>query len=356
MEHFPSFSVIVEWENVRFAGNARAVRTLRALISQIRELEGELDRRPELIILYEKGAATPDTIERALALASAANAPVDITLHATEGSNYYGQKNEGAEIASRDYLLFLDSDVVPEAGWLRELLGSVQVGVDVVAGSTYVEPTSFFGRAFGLFWFFPLRSPSLGLVETKFFYANNVIFKRKLFLAHKFPDLPLYRGHCGALGIALRSEGVRLYQQTNARVAHPPPYPSHFVHRALSEGYDATIREQLKGTQAELGIPELKRQLKGLRTRINQRIDGMEVGRSERTAAMMLGKAYYFLRFVGQLWAQRSPEQAQRMLGIRRFEALPSAQNQQLSPPPPQSRSRRSSNVPAEEERSLERS
>lgn len=337
MQHFPSFSVIVEWENVRLAGNARAVRTLSELLAQIRELAEEIDGQPELIILYEKGAATPRSVERALSLASADDAPVDISLHATEGSNYYGQKNEGAEIASREYLLFLDSDVVPEAGWLRAMLGSLRRGVDVVAGSTYVEPDSFFGRAFGLFWFFPLRSASRGLIETKFFYANNVIFRRKLFLANKFPDLLLYRGHCSALALTLRRQGIRLYQQTDARVAHPPPFPTHFVHRALSEGFDVTMRARLTGTQKDLGTRELRRQLQALQTRIKNRMQHLKVGRSELAAAMMLGRTYCLLRFAGQLWAARSPEQAQRMLGIRTFRVLPSATNRPLSPPPLQS-------------------
>ena len=337
MQRFPSFSAIVEWENVRLAGNARAVRTLRALLSQIGELAEEIDQRPELIVLYEKGSASPKSVENALSLASADNAPVDISIRPTEGSNYYGQKNEGAEIASRDYLLFLDSDVVPEAGWLRSMLGSLRKGVEVVAGSTYVEPTSFFGRAFALFWFFPLRAPSRGLIETNFFFANNVIFERKLFLANKFPDLPLYRGHCTALAMSLRNQGIRIYQQTNARVAHPPPFPTHFVHRALSEGYDVTMRERLWGTQKELGTQELRRQLELLQVRINQRMEHLEVGRSEKAAAVLLGRAYHLLRFAGQKWAARSPEQAQRMLGIRGFQALPSAKNQLRSSPPLQS-------------------
>jgi glycosyltransferase involved in cell wall biosynthesis len=323
VRRFPSFSAIVEWENARLAGNARAIRTLRELCRQIRELTDEVDERPELIILYEKGVVKPATIETALSSASAGDAPVDVRLHATEGSNYYGQKNEGAELASREYLLFLDSDVVPEEGWLRALLGSLQAGVDVVAGSTYVEPDSFIGRAFGLFWFFPLRSPARGLIETRFFFANNVIFRRELFLDYKFPDLPLYRGHCTALGNRLLRQGVRLYQQTNARVAHPPPNGTHFIHRALSEGHDVAMRARLQGRECDLGMEELRRQLQGVQKRINNRLKNVEVRRSERAAAIMLGKVYCVVRFAGQLWAARSPENARRALGIRTF-GLPS--------------------------------
>lgn len=309
--------MILEWENARLSGSARAIRTLRALFSQTSELAEELDRRPELIILHEKDVVNRQTIERAVS--AAGNVPLDLTIHATEGSNYYGQKNEGAEIASRDYLLFLDSDVVPEAGWLRAMLGSLGNTVHVVGGSTYVETDSFFGRAFGLFWFFPLRSPSRGLVETGYFYANNVMFLRKLFLAFKFPDLPLYRGHCSVLGAILKRRGIRLYQQTNARVVHPPPSALHFVHRALSEGYDITTRARMAGKERDLGTHELRRQLGELRTRIDRRSELMKVGRNERLAATMLGRTYCLLRFAGQVWAARSPEHAQHRLGIRTF-------------------------------------
>lgn len=331
MRRFPSFSVIVEWENARSAGVARATRTLGELFLQIGELIEEIDRRPELIVLYEKGVVAAETIEAALSSAGIGNAPVELRLHATEGSNYYGQKNEGAQLASRDYLLFLDSDVVPEGGWLRAMLGSVGNDVHVVAGSTYVEPSSFFGRAFGLFWFFPLRSPSRGLIGTCFFYANNVLFLRKLFLKFKFPDLPLYRGHCAALGATLQRRGVRLYQQTNARVMHPPPSALHFIRRALSEGYDVTTRARMAGAQKDLGADELRRQLEAVKTRIENRSKVMIVERSERRAATMLGRAYCLLRFAGQVWASRFPEHAQHTLGIRSFGISASRQETSAS-------------------------
>ena len=324
MRPLPSFSAVVEWENARLTGAERATRMLRALVAQTRDLLGELEERPELIILYEKGVIAPEVIETSLSRACRSEVPLELRFHATEGSNYYGQKNEGAELASRDYVLFLDSDVVPEPGWLRAMLGSLRGGVEVVGGGTYVETGSFLGRAFGLFWFFPLRAPSKGLREANFFYANNVIFRRELFLAHKFPDLPLYRGHCAILANRLHKHGVRLYLQTDAIVAHPPPNPKHFAHRAVSEGYDLTIRRRLLGQPAPLGREELRLQLGRMRTRIDKRLGQIKVGRGEAAAARILAGTYCLLRFAGQQWAARSPEQAQRMLGIRTF-CLPSA-------------------------------
>lgn len=317
MPLLPSFSAVVEWENARQAGAKRAIRMLRELFSQVGDLAGQLGKPPELIILYERGVVAPDTVEAALRQAGASEARLDVRLHATEGSSYYDQKNVGAELALRDYVLFLDSDVVPEPGWLRALLGSLRNGIEVVAGSTYVDTTSFFGRAFALFWFFPVRSPSLGLKQVGFFYANNVLFRRQLFLAHKFPDMPLYRGQCAALGARLLRRGVGLYLQTNARVSHPPPSPRYFAHRALCEGHDLIAYGRMFGQPERLGFQEFVRHIRAVRERINVRLNRVKVGRREAAAARILGDAYCLLHFVGRHWAARSPEQARRILGIR---------------------------------------
>lgn len=330
MRQFPNFSVVVEWENARLAGAERATRMLRELISQTEELARQIAGRPEMIILFEKDVVPSEVVEQALKQAWSDDPPLDIRLHATEGSDYYGQKNEGALLASRDYVLFLDSDVVPEPGWLRALLGSVRPGVEVVGGSTYVDPTTFFGRAFGLFWFFPIRTPANALREARFFYANNVIFRRDLFLAYRFPDLPLYRGHCEVLGNRLLGNGIKLFLQTGARVSHAPPNPRHFVHRAFSEGYDAIVRARIAGRPAGTDRAEMRRQLANVRKRVTNRSQQMNVGRREIAAALTLGQTYCLLRFAGQRWAVRSPQGAQRALGIRQLP-IPSAPEERLS-------------------------
>src|SRR6185295_6738629 len=221
--------------------------------------------------VFDRSAIPRETIEAAIAECGA-DGPFELRFHAVEGSDYYGQKNEGAQTASRDYVLFLDSDVVPESGWLRTLLGSVRPGVDVVAGSTYIEADTFSGRAFSLFWFFPLRGPSNGLQQTRHFFANNVLIKRDLFLAHKFPDLPLYRGQCTILSAKLLRSGVKLYLQTDARVAHPPPSRKTFVHRALCEGYDAIIGPKVTDHPAGAGGRDLPAQLANLEARVTSRL------------------------------------------------------------------------------------
>jgi hypothetical protein len=57
------------------------------------------------------------------------------------------------------FFLFLDSDVIPQAGWLKFLLGSLDnnPAVEVVAGNTFLDLSDFMGRAMALSWLFPLR-------------------------------------------------------------------------------------------------------------------------------------------------------------------------------------------------------
>lgn len=158
MPLLPSFSAVVEWENAKLAGAARATDMLRILLAQSAELGAQLEQPPELIILYDGDAVSAGDIEAALAAAGAAARPIDVRIEAVTEASYYQQKNIGAALASREFVLFVDSDVLPELGWLRALLGSARAGADVVGGDTYVDPATFIGRAFASFWFFPPRS------------------------------------------------------------------------------------------------------------------------------------------------------------------------------------------------------
>lgn len=318
MRRYPSISAIVEWENARLAGAARARRTLSELVAQIGELSAEVEGKPELIIVYERGAVDRAAVAAAVQAVITGEPAFDVRFHATKGANYYQQKNAGAALAVNDYLLFLDSDVVPEPGWLRALLDSLrQPGVQVAGGNTYVDPASFAGRAFGLFWFFPLRAPSAGVRPSPYFFANNLLVRRDLFLALRFPDLPLYRGQCSALGRTLRSRGIQLFMQTDARVAHPPPWgPRLFIRRAFREGYDLHMRARLARQPRRDGFRDLLDQLATMRRRVGEGRGQLDMGPAEAGAAAMLGTVYLLLRFLGQRFTAAAPDRARRMLGI----------------------------------------
>ena len=136
---------------------------------------------------------------------------------------------------------------MPEPGWLAALIEPFRdPKIEVAGGNTYIDPANLYSKAFALFWFFPLRSSGGGLTPSDRFFANNVVFRRDLFLAYRFPDLPLLRGQCWALAEALQRDGHRIYIQNEARVSHPPPNGlQHYARRALCEGHDNAFRARL---------------------------------------------------------------------------------------------------------------
>jgi Glycosyl transferase family 2 len=234
----PSFSLVVECENARAFGLDRTGRMLRRLAEQIDEIAPSLTSPPELLILHEAGidAATLAGIVRD---SFGAAGHTEVRMVATEGLNYYTQKDLGAARSRNEILIFLDSDVIPENGWLRNLIEPFHdPNVEVVYGNCYIDPINFYNRAFALFWWSPLRTRAEGLRPSQVFLANNTAFRRKLFLAYNFPTLPTQRRQCVALSRAMRRDGHNIYLQNSSRVAHPPPAPHDFARCALAHGHD----------------------------------------------------------------------------------------------------------------------
>jgi len=308
----PSFTAVIEWENVRLSEFDRARKMLAQLAIQIEALQSELSEPPELIVLYDQHAIDPSEIEESVREAFQRLPGIGLRLiPMEEKATYYLQKNRGAEAANRDLVMFVDSDVIPEPGWLASLIGSFRdPNVEVVCGNTYVEPKDRFSKAFAAFWFFPLRSRRGGLTPATYFYANNVLFRRDVFLAYQFPDLPQIRGQCVELGQALVRDGRRLFMQNDARVAHPPPNGfKHFVKRALCQGHDNMVISQRVGDSRGFPMGSARRYagavVRSLR-QINRNRSEVGMGRLDVLAAVGIAFTYHSLSFVGEgiTWAR----------------------------------------------------
>ena len=254
----PRASVIVEWENALHAEADRATGMLRELRSQMDAMAAAvalLDAAPlfELIVVYDEAEVAGDALARSI---EAGVGPCDATLSwrllPIRDGSYYRNKDLGARSAVSDVLVFLDSDVVPEPGWLERLLGSLDdPAVRIVAGSAYIEPSGLVGKAFALTWFFPLRSADGPLRQVTQFFANNLAERREFYLEHPFPDLKgTSRGACLVLARAFARAGIAVYQQPCARVRHPAPNGfGHISRRALAQGRDRLYRERNFGTR-----------------------------------------------------------------------------------------------------------
>lgn len=246
-------SIIVEWANTLLNGTPRA-RLLYDILGrqwdaisrhnyperlppEARSFLDQFDSRAQILIVSAE-ALRPEDEE-----SFRRNVPesFDLGIHVQAGLEYYPLKNFGASLADGDYLLFVDSDVLPEEGWLAHLLGSFsRPDVDVVCGQTYVAPTGVFASAFALGWTYDLRDDSGVLMHPTKFYANNIVFRTEVFRKTGFAPLgKRSRGASSLLRKELEKLGICVWENRCARVGHPPPSSfRHLVVRALAHGRD----------------------------------------------------------------------------------------------------------------------
>jgi hypothetical protein len=254
-------SVVIEWENVLLAEIGRCRRMLRELRRQILELNSPVSTAVEfeIIVVFNPEAVQSAVITNELAEIFQAGDP-NIVWRPTPaaGLNYYDLKNYGARQTGGDIILFLDSDVIPEAGWLKNLLGAFDnPAVDMVGGNTFLDLSEFLGRAMALIWYFPLRATESVLKENPSFFANNVAFRKSTVARFPFPKMPggATRGSCLQLARNLRREGVKIYRHSGAQVSHPPPNGWHHLFiRGVAAGRDELLMRRLVRGQSWFGL------------------------------------------------------------------------------------------------------
>ena len=197
-----SVTVVVEWDNVRLSELGRARRMLAELDRQAEALaragHREWQGRPvrvDIVLVFDSHRFDEATVRQAVADSSTPGTSLPMRLLPSHGASYYEQKNAGAAAATGEVVVFLDSDVVPEDGWLESILRPFALPwVQCAAGNSYVETGSVYEKAFALTWFFPLRDHDgrRGLVAH--FYANNVAFRRDFFSPAGFRTKAASRG------------------------------------------------------------------------------------------------------------------------------------------------------------------
>lgn len=286
-------------------GEASAARIRESLSGILRELNDCArwfgSATPELIIPYDPA----DLCEGHLAdliNSSRGGSEVSATVRlvpTAPGLNYYQQKNFGFLQSTRDIVIFVDSDLRLERGWLRALLEPfADPSILAVVGRTHFETTRFYERAMALFWIFDTREDASVVRPTDRLVSNNIAFRRKLFAAMPFPDRPTYRGQCSELGWRLAQFGVQLLEATGARAIHPPPQGiTAFLRRAWYAGSDAHYYDGLKG-KCRKPLELLRRDLSALRERIRQRSASIGAGSATSIAAQLLGSVYYLTKCI----------------------------------------------------------
>src|SRR5262245_9756890 len=245
-------SVVVEWENVLLSEEDRCFQMLRQLRKQL----SEIAHTAEVIVLFNPkqiGRPVIESVLRDTLELNGSDSSVDLRLEEAEGKHYYSLKNEGAARAHGDIVIFVDSDVMPEDHWLKEISQPFfdHPGVGVVAGHTYLAHQSLREKAFALGWFFPLRNGENTFHSSSpRFFANNVAFRRDIIQQNPFPNMVggSTRGACTQLARKLTASGISIWTNTAARANHPPPSDlQHYFIRAFAHGRDNILKWNAAG-------------------------------------------------------------------------------------------------------------
>lgn len=245
----PTFSMILETENLESADRAGLVAALGSILHQ--------DLSPlsaAEVILIDSGDV-PEALRRLIA----EEFPWIKVHGAPETIGYYGAKMLGAQLATGEVIVYCDSDCLYEPHWLRTLLQTF-VGrpeVSIVAGETTTAGVGPYGTAMAITYIFPQYSGETAIAPTRQYYLNNVAFRRSVLLELPMPtELPLYRGNCVIHARGLGEVGHTIWRQPLARALHAPPHGlSHFVWRFLLIGHDYYWQKQLRSDGTVSSVP-----------------------------------------------------------------------------------------------------
>ncbi len=239
MSTYPSFSIVLETENLATADIQGLVTSLDCLAAQ-----KPSPKRAKEVLIMDSGDI-PDDIKTQMLQQYKWLTFCPVSADTT----YYQAKMLGAKKATGEILLYYDSDCVYEPYWLDAML---QTFVDhpefnVVAGETRTRGLGPYGTAMALAYIFPQYSEEPDLKPCTQYYLNNVAFRRAFLLAHPMPtDLPLYRGNCALHAKQLVNAGIELWRQPRARATHAPPHGlRHFYWRFLLIGHDLYWQRRL---------------------------------------------------------------------------------------------------------------
>ena len=303
----PYLSVVVELENVLHGQIARARTMFTRLLEQLRE--NELVPRVEILVMYDETAIPATEVHRIVDSMTMADCPA-VELVATQGLRYFPLKNEGGRRAKGEILLFMDSDCLPEAEWLRQLLDAFRrPEVDVATGNSYIDRDTFYSKIFAAGWYFAARMPDGPIVQTPMTMANNLAMRRHIFERYPFPDVPSqYMGQGVTWCHTLAENHVPIFLNPRARVAHPPPV---FLRSAIMNGNDTALRTRRPGEGRLQSLKvvswRFQQNLRIMLSRIRLRYRDVGLPRVALPLAIAVAGVYWSLWSLAELVARWAP-------------------------------------------------
>ena len=317
----PAVTLIIEWEN---AIDVVDEWTHRAMDGLVRELDaaGPLMReKPRVMYLYNRHAVPAGTIEAVIdKVAPRLPEVAELEIVPTEGLSYYKLKNYGIARSRTELSVMLDSDAIPQPGWLEELLAPfADPEVMAVGGFTRLGHEDFLSRSMALSWIFDLAGEGAKSERRNAFHPNNCAMRTDFFRKHPFPDLQAFKKQCLFWVRGIRKEGHKYVFAPRAQAVHAPHPGLKFVFwRAWTSGMDSDFVIFHTRTRSRLG--RLGLSFVRFFTRLGRawyrilfrgHVVGMPIW--ERPFALLVALGYYAVRLAGEVTSALT----------RSFEPLP---------------------------------
>lgn len=312
-------SLIVEWENSRHTVESRTTQMMCRLAQQVEEKLTADAVSFELIIVYDPGDCPEQSIRTMLKKQWASvQARVKVALLPIADGSYYVMKNVAATTAKGEYVVFIDCDVLPEPHWLENILAPfVDTEIGVSQGATFVQPHSALTKGLALAWLFPLRRNNGQLSENDRIVANNIAFRRSVFLQFPYPDLATWRGQCTAQRRLLKEHGVGVHWSGTARTIHPFPIGlSGMIERACLNGHDHAVRDRDNGVSSHWRASYWRFRSflnRASKRRVDMR-DDLALSTWEEFVCRLVAVGYWGVAFVSECGLHLFPESWRKLL------------------------------------------
>jgi glycosyltransferase involved in cell wall biosynthesis len=215
MKKLPSFSIVLETENLGMAEVDDLMQSLDSLKRQTLPLE----KANEVIVII--GSHVTKNTQAKLK-----KEYPWLKLHVSKTElEYTRAKMEGARVATGDIVVYADSDVTYETTWLKNLLTVFTEHSDatVACGETRIKITSNYTMSLALTWMLNRTATISKTIKTHTFSLNNFAIKRNIVNKNTFPSLTLYRGKITFWRDHLASLGYVFYKAPGAQGHHTPP-------------------------------------------------------------------------------------------------------------------------------------
>ena len=229
-ETLPTFSLVIETENLEVSDLQHLERSLRSLRMQTFPLA-----KAQEIILVDTGVLAREILEKSCAPYG------QIQIVSTPGEHdYFKVKMFGFPYTTGEVVLFADCDCSYDPDWLRNMLQPFQdPAIQVVTGETYHRIRNPYDLAVALAWVLEPYSLENELKPVRVYMANTMAFRRQVLLRHPLQGSRQFM-RVGQIehGEELAAGGIVIWQQPKARVDHEVPGLNTIFGRMYGAGQD----------------------------------------------------------------------------------------------------------------------